>query len=131
MVKHTYFRIELIILKHPVVTVINKRRKESNYRQELTFQSKQTTTTKTSQKGRQARWIKIIIIKILRHTGAHQVMIKTSSCNSHSSTRIQGIGTNYTPLSYTTITKPDAIYLTTGEASSILSRKEIIATSLL
>ena len=58
-------------------------------------------------------------------------MIKTSSRNSHFGTRIQGIGTNYTSLSHTTITKPDAIYLTTGEASSILSRKEIIATSLL
>ena len=51
-------------------------------------------------------------------------MIKTSSRNSHFGTRIQGIGTNYTSLSYTTITKPDAIYPTTGEASSILSRKE-------
>ena len=32
------------------------------------------------------------------HTGAHQVMIKTSSHNSHFGTRIQGIGTNYTHL---------------------------------
>ena len=57
------------------------------------------------------------------HTGAHQVMIKTSSRNSHFGTRIQGIGTNYTHLSLnTTTTKPDAIYPTTGEASSILSR---------
>ena len=38
MVKHTYFSIELSILKHPVVTVINKRRKEPNYGQELAFQ---------------------------------------------------------------------------------------------
>ena len=30
------------------------------------------------------------------HTGAHQVTIKTSSRNSRSGTRIQGIGTNYT-----------------------------------
>ena len=30
------------------------------------------------------------------HTGAHCVTIKTSSCNSHFGTRIQGIGTNYT-----------------------------------
>ena len=32
------------------------------------------------------------------HTGAHHVMIKTSSHNSHFDTRIQGIGTNYTHL---------------------------------
>ena len=63
MVKHTYFSIELSILKHPVVTVVNKRRKESNYGQELTFQSKQITTAETSWKGRQARWIKVKIIK--------------------------------------------------------------------
>ena len=63
MVKHTYFSTELSILKHPVLTVINKRRKESNYRQELVFQSKQITTAKTSSKGRQARWIKVKIIK--------------------------------------------------------------------
>ena len=62
MVKHTYFSIELSILKHPVITVVNKRRKEPSYGQELTFQSKQITTTKTSRKGRQARWIKIKII---------------------------------------------------------------------
>ena len=30
------------------------------------------------------------------HTGAHHVTIKTSSCNSHFSTRTQGIRTNYT-----------------------------------
>ena len=35
---------------------------------------------------------------------------------------IQGIGINYTPLSDIT-TKPDAKHLTTGEASSTLSRK--------
>ena len=29
------------------------------------------------------------------HTGAHRVMIKTSSRNSCFGTRIQGIGTNY------------------------------------
>ena len=58
MVKHTYFSIELTILKHPIITVINKRRKESNYGQELAFQSKQTMTTETSRKGHQARRIK-------------------------------------------------------------------------
>ena len=58
MVKHTYFSIELSILKHPIITVVNKRRKESNYGQELAFQSKWTMTTETSQKGRQARRIK-------------------------------------------------------------------------
>ena len=61
MVKHTYFSIELSILKHPVVTVVNKRRKESTYGQELAFQSKQRTTTETSRKGRQARRIKVKI----------------------------------------------------------------------
>ena len=35
MVKHTYFSIELSILKHSVVTVVNKRRKEPNYGQKL------------------------------------------------------------------------------------------------
>ena len=59
MVKHTYFSIELSILKHPVITVINKRRKEPNYGQELTIQSKRTMTIKTSRKGCQARRIKI------------------------------------------------------------------------
>ena len=62
MVKHTYFSAELSILKHPVVTGINKRRKEPNYGQELTIQSKQTMTIKTSWKGRQARQIEIKII---------------------------------------------------------------------
>ena len=38
MVKHTYFSVELSILKHPVIAVINKRRKEPNYGQELAFQ---------------------------------------------------------------------------------------------
>ena len=98
MVKHTYSSIELSILKHPVVTVINKRRKEPNYGQELAFQSKQIMTTETSWRGRQARWIKIKNHYILRHTGAHQVTIKTSSRNSHFGTKIQGIGTNYTHL---------------------------------
>ena len=95
MVKHTYFSIKLIILKHPVIT---KRRKEPNYGQELAFQSKQTTTTKTSRKDRQARRIEIKIINIFRHTGAHQVMIRTTSHNSRFGTRIQRIGTNYTHL---------------------------------
>ena len=63
MVKHTYFSTELSILKHPVITVINKRRKEPNYGQELAFQSKQITTAKTSWKGHQARRIKVKIIK--------------------------------------------------------------------
>ena len=63
MVKHTYFSIELSILKHPVITSVIKRRKEPNYGQELAFQSKQIMTTETSWKGRQARWIKVKIIK--------------------------------------------------------------------
>ena len=37
MVKHTYLRIELSILKHPVISVVNKRRKEPNYGQKLTL----------------------------------------------------------------------------------------------
>ena len=61
MVKHTYFSIELSILRHPVITVVIKRSKEPNYGQELTFQSKQRTTTETSWTGRQARWIKVKI----------------------------------------------------------------------
>ena len=51
-------------------------------------------------------------------------MTKTPSRNSHFGTRIQGIGTKYTSLSDTTTAKPDAIYPTTGKASSISSRKE-------
>ena len=98
MIKHTYFSVELSILKHSVITVVNKRRKEPNYGQELAFQSKRTTTIKTSRKGRQARRIEIKNHYILRHTGAYQVTIKTSSHNSHFGTRIQGIGTNYTHL---------------------------------
>ena len=62
MVKHTYFSIELNILKHLVVTVVKKRRKELNYGQELAFQSKQIMTTKTSRIGCQDRWIKEKII---------------------------------------------------------------------
>ena len=58
MVKHTYFSTELSNLKHPVVTVVNKRRREPNYGQKPTFQSKQLMTTETSRKGHQARWIK-------------------------------------------------------------------------
>ena len=62
MVKHTYFSVELSILKHPVITVINKRRKELNYEQEPAFQGKQNTTTETSRTGHQDRRIKIKII---------------------------------------------------------------------
>ena len=62
MVKHTYFSVELSILKHSVITVVNKRRKEPNYGQEPTIQSKWTTTIKTSWKGCQARQIEIKII---------------------------------------------------------------------
>ena len=51
-------------------------------------------------------------------------MTKTLSRNSYFGTRIQGIGTNYTSLSDTTTAKPDAIYPTTGTASSMPSRKE-------
>ena len=98
MVKHTYFSVKLSILKHPVVTVVKKRRKELNYGQELAFQSKQITTTETSRIGRQVRWIKEKNYYILRHTGAHQVTTKASSRNRRFSTRIQGIGTNYTHL---------------------------------
>ena len=68
---------------------------------------------------------------ILRHTGAQQVTTKTSSRNSHFSTRIQGIGTNYTSLSYTTITKPDAIYPTTEKLAAHPVGRKIIASSLL
>ena len=71
---------------------------ELNYGQKLPFQSKQSTTTETSRIGHQDRRIKEKIITFLRHTGAHQVMTKTSSCNRRFSTRIQGIGTNYTHL---------------------------------
>ena len=67
MVKHTYFSIELSILKHLVVTVIKKRRKELNYGQELAFQSKQITTTETSHTGRQDRRIKVKIITFKAH----------------------------------------------------------------
>ena len=59
MGKHTYLSIELSILKHPVITVVNKRRKELNYGQELAFQSKQRMTTETSWTGHQVRWIKV------------------------------------------------------------------------
>ena len=62
MVKHTYFSIKLSILKHPVVTVVKKRRKELNYGQELAFQSKQITTTEISHIGHQDRRIKVKII---------------------------------------------------------------------
>ena len=51
-------------------------------------------------------------------------MTSTSSRTSHFGTRIQGIGIKYTSLSDIITTEPDAIYLTTGGASSILSRKE-------
>ena len=67
---------------------------------------------------------KLKIHYILRYTRAQQIMTKTSSGNSRFSTRTQGIGINYTSLSDITTVKPDAIYSTTGEASSIPSRKE-------
>ena len=51
-------------------------------------------------------------------------MTKTPSRNSHFGTRTQGIGTNYTSLSDITNAKPNTIYPTAGEASSIPSRKE-------
>ena len=61
---------------------------------------------------------------ILKHTGAQQVTTLTSSSYQSFDTWIQGIEINYTSLSDITTTKPDAIHPTTGEASSILSRKE-------
>ena len=131
MVKHTYFSVELSILKHPVITVVNKRRKEPNYGQELAFQSKRTMTIKTSRKGRQARWIEIKIITFLctqEHTRLQSRHIVVTVVRYQDSRNWNQL---HTSLSYTTITKPDAIYPTTGEASSIPSRKEIIATSLL
>ena len=51
-------------------------------------------------------------------------MTKTPSRNSCFGTRTQGIGINYTSLSDITNAKLNAIYPTTGEASSIPSRKE-------
>ena len=45
-------------MKHSVVTVVNKRRKEPNYGQKHIIPIRQTMTTKTSQKGCQARRIK-------------------------------------------------------------------------
>ena len=96
------------------------------------FQSKQITTTETSRIGHQDRRIKSKNYYILRHTGAHQVTTKTSSRNRRFGTRIQGIGTNYTHLCLVQpLPSLDAIYSTTGRASSIPSRKEIIASSLL
>ena len=53
-------------------------------------------TTNTSQKDHQSRQNKIKNHYILMPTGAHCVMIKTSSHNSRFGTRIQGIGTNHT-----------------------------------
>ena len=67
MVKHAYFSIELSILKHPVITVVNKRWKEPNYGQELAFQGKQRTTTETSWTGRQARRIKVKSLHFKAH----------------------------------------------------------------
>ena len=72
MVKHTYFSIKLSILKHPVVTVVKKRRKELNYGQELAFQSKQIMTTEISCIGRQYRRIKKKKKKKLLHFKAHR-----------------------------------------------------------
>ena len=92
------FQRRIKYLKHPVITVIKKRRKELNYGQELAFQSKQITTTETSRIGRQDRWIKSKNYYILRHTGSHQVTTKISSRNRCFGTRIQEIGTNYTHL---------------------------------
>ena len=57
-------------------------------------------TIKTSRKGRQAKRMKNKKSLHFMHTGAHQVTIKTTSCNSHFGTRIQGIGTNYTHLCF-------------------------------
>ena len=58
------------------------------------------------------------------YTSTQLVTTWISSRTNHFGTRIQGIGINYTSLSDISTTKPDAIYPTTREASSILSRKE-------
>ena len=68
-------------MKHLVATVVNKRRKEPNYGQELAFQSKHITTTKlvgmvVGPNG------KLKIHFISRHTGAGSTL--TSSRTSHS-----------------------------------------------
>ena len=53
------------------------------------------------------------------HTGAHRVTIKTSSRNSRFSTRVQGIGTNYT---HHCLIQP-----LPGQTQSILLQKELAA----
>ena len=71
MVKHTYFSVELSILKHPFVTVVNKRRKEPNYGQELAlFKVNRQRPSKLVGKVVQARQIEIKNHYILRHTGS-------------------------------------------------------------
>ena len=84
-------------------------------------------TIKTSRKGHQARWIEVKIITFHAHRSTpgydHDMSFRYQDSRNWNQL--------HTSLSYTTTTKPDAIYPTTGEASSILSRKEIIATSLL
>ena len=95
--------------------------------------SKQTTTTKTSRKDLQARRIKNknhYILCTQEHTVLRSRHLVITIVSVPGFKELEPT-THITSLSYTTITKPDAIYPTTGEASSIPSRKEIIATSLL
>ena len=83
-------------------------------------------TTKTSRSDRKAKWqyLEIHYISGYSRDKGHLVTTWTSSRTNRFSTRIQGIGITYTSLSDRSTTKPDAIYPTTREASSILSRKE-------
>ena len=74
MVKHTYFSVKLSILKHPVITVVNKRRKELNRGQELGFQSKQITTTETSHQDRRIKE-KLLHLKAHRTTPGYDQVI--------------------------------------------------------
>ena len=61
MVKHIHFSTKLSILKHSVITVIKKRRKEPNYGQIYIITSRRITTTKTNHTGHQIKAIKMKI----------------------------------------------------------------------
>ena len=98
-------------------------RKDPNYGQELAFQSKHRTTNKTSRNGHQAEWQNLKIITLLGTQEQSRLRPKHLVIPIISVPGFKNWNQLHISV-YTTTTKPNAIYPTTGEASSILSRKE-------
>ena len=95
MVKHIHFSTKLCILKHSVITVIKKRRKEPNYGQIYIIVNKRITTTKTNRTDHQIKAIKVKINTFLC-IQEHTVLQPGQRVVAIIWDQVQGIKTTYT-----------------------------------